>query len=318
MPDEQRLPGRLAGPARASVVLAATLAIGGAFWASSLAHAVVTRTVAPTLVVTAGATPRAPRSSEPSERLVVLGDSVAAGAGCSCPTYADLLASKLAIHSGQAASVTNAGQDGITTTDLLSQLDDPVITHALRSATVVTITIGANDFDDALAGRDDCAVGSALSCYRAELTALPGLLHEVLSRIHHLTPATATVIATGYWNVFLDGDIGRQHGSTYVATSDALTRAVNAIIAEQSAQTADRYADLYTPFESQTASGLAALLAADGDHPSAQGHQLIAEVVYDQLRAVATAKRPWTTGPADSEPGLLWNESHGYPLWKSG
>ena len=199
----------------------------------------------------------------------MLGDSVAVGAGCSCPTYADLRASKLAIKSGKPATVTNAGQDDMTTTDLLSQLDDPVLTRALHSATVVTITIGANDFDDGLAGRDDCAVGRALSCYRAELTALPGLMHEILSRIHRLTPASATVMATGYWNVFLDGDIGREHGSNYVTTSDALTRAANALIAGQSALTADRYTDLSTPFESQTPSGLPALLAANGDHPSA-------------------------------------------------
>ena len=293
MPDEQRWPGRVAGPARASVVLATALVVIGVLWvSSSLAHAVVTRTVAPTLLVTAGRTPPPTVSSRSSEHLVVLGDSVAAGAGCSCPTYADLLATRLATQSGHAATVTNAGRDGITTADLLSQLNDPVIARALQSATVVTITIGANDFDDALAGRDDCAVGSALSCYGAELTALPALLHDVLSRIHQLAPASAAVITTGYWNVFLDGDVGRLHGNNYVATSDALTRAVNAIIAEQSALTADRYADLYTPFESQTPSRLTALLAADGDHPSAQGHQLIADVVYDKLGSVPTASRP--------------------------
>ena len=294
MPDEQRLPSGVTGWARASVVLATALVLVGVFLASSsLAHGVVTRTVAPTLFVTAGRTALAPLPSKSSEHLVVLGDSVAAGAGCSCPTYADLLATRLATKSGHAATVTNAGQDGMTTTDLLSQLDDPVLTRALQTATVVTITIGANDFDEGLAGRVDCAVGGALSCYAAELTALPGVLHDVLSRIHRLAPASAAVITTGYWNVFLDGEIGRQHGSNYVATSDSLTRAVNAIIAEQSALTVGRYADLYTPFKSRTSSGLTALLAADGDHPSAQGHQLIADVVSEQLG--------WYRPPGDPE-----------------
>ena len=77
---------------------------------------------------------------------------------------------------------------------------------------------------------------------------------------------------------------------------------MNAIIAEQSALTADRYADLYTPFESQTPSRLTALLAADGDHPSAQGHQLIADVVYDKLGSVPTTSttrsRGATTAPS--------------------
>lgn len=304
MPEEQWLPGRVAGVARASVVLAAAVAFGGAIWvSSSLAHAVVTRTVAPTLVVTTGRPAHAQAKIGSKQHLVVLGDSVAAGAGCNCPTYADLLTARLATRSGQSATVTNAGQDGMTTTDLLSQLDDAALARALQTATVVTITIGANDFDEGLAGRDDCAVGGATSCYGAPLAALPGLLHAVLSRIHQLTPASAAVITTGYWNVFLDGDIGRQQGNNYVATSDALTRAVNAIIADQSAVTNDRYADLYIPFESQTQLGLTALLATDGDHPSGQGHQLIADVVYDELGSVATARQSQTSRPAHSGPG---------------
>ena len=316
MPAKRRLPGWHHVLTRAGVVLAAAAAIVGVVClSSSLAHPVVTRTVVPALFVTTGRPAPAPANSGSHEHLVVLGDSVAAGAGCSCPTYADLLATRLATNSGQPATLTNAGQDGMTTADLLSQLDDLALTRALHSATVVTITIGANDFDDSLAGRDDCAVGSALFCYRAELSALSGLLHQVLSRIHQLTPTSATVIATGYWNVFLDGDIGRLQGRNYVATSDALTRAVNAIIALQSALTADRYADLYTPFQSQTPSRLTALLATDGDHPSAQGHQLIADVVADQLRSRATGRAPrgnWTSDSAD----VLWSDNNGLPLWR--
>ena len=122
MPAEQRLPGRHHALTRASVVLAAAVALVGVFWASSsLAHAVVTRTVAPTTLLTTGRTAPAQANSRSSEHLVVLGDSVAAGAGCSCPTYADLLASRLATKSGQPVTVTNAGQDGMTTTDQIGR-----------------------------------------------------------------------------------------------------------------------------------------------------------------------------------------------------
>ncbi len=184
----------------------------------------------------------------PTQHLVVLGDSVAAGANCTCTTYADMLVSMLATGSGHPATLVNAGQDGLTTAGLLAQLNQPAVQRALQVATVVTITIGANDFDAALATRD-CAIGTSLSCYAPQLTALPTLLDRVLNRIHQLTPATATVITTGYGNVFLDGDVGRQQGSNYVTTSDALTRAVNTIIDNQSVVTSDRYTDLYTPFD---------------------------------------------------------------------
>ena len=61
MPDKQRLPGRVAGSTRARVVLPTALELIGAFWSSSsFARGVVTRSVAPTLLVTTGRTAPAP------------------------------------------------------------------------------------------------------------------------------------------------------------------------------------------------------------------------------------------------------------------
>jgi lysophospholipase L1-like esterase len=225
---------------------------------------------------------KAPRPAGPV-RLVVLGDSVASGAGCTCKPFGQLLAAGLATESRRTVAVTNAARDGLTTHGLLDQLEGSDVARAVSGAALVTVTVGANDFDPDLADNTDCLGPSADACYRNRLSSFRSLLPRVLARIHVLSP-TSHVLVTGYWNLFLDGDVGRQHGGTYVHVSDALTRTVNAEIAQQAEQAGATYVDLYAPFEHQSLSGLTALLAPDGDHPSQSGHQLISTVL---LNAVA-------------------------------
>ena len=220
-----------------------------------------------------------PRPTSPV-RLVVLGDSVASGAGCSCEPFGQLLSTSLAAVSKRPVTFTNAARDGLTTQGLLDQLQGPVVERALTSATLVTVTIGANDFDPDLADNTDCLGPSAAACFRSRLTSYRALLRAVLARLRTQAPASR-ILVTGYWNVFLDGDVGWQHGQTYVQVSDALTKTVNAEIAQQASAVGATYVDLYVPFEQQSLSGLTALLAPDGDHPSASGHQLISRTLFD-------------------------------------
>jgi len=88
---------------------------------------------------------------------------------------------------------------------------------------------------------------------------------------------------TGYWNVFLDGAVGRARGAAYVTGSDALTRAVNAGIAAAAERTGATYVDVYRPFKGDGDVDCTPLLAADGDHPDARGHRVIAEALLAAL-----------------------------------
>ncbi len=239
------------------------------------------RAATPTSVLAAPA-----RAVVPSQQLVVLGDSVPAAAGCGCTGFGTLLARSEARTTGQDVSLTNAASDGLTTSGLLTQLADPTLAQRLTKATLVTITIGANDFDQGLASRSDCASGDGLSCYTDQLGQLPSSMSAVLTRVRSLTGPAAKILVTGYWNVFLDGDVGAQKGPDYVRTSDALTRRVNAVIAAAAPASRAEYVDLYSAFKPSTRTDDTPLLASDGDHPSASGHELIAAELLQTAQLV--------------------------------
>ncbi|MDQ1680844.1 MAG: hypothetical protein QOI42_1703 [Frankiaceae bacterium] len=280
--------------------LGAALAIAGVWLGLTAAGSIGAQASVRTTVVTApttaapttaapAPTPATPATAAPSTarapHVVVLGDSVPAGDGCSCTPYATLVGNGLSQLDGTAVTVTNAGVGGLTTAGLLAQLNDADLVQQLSTATVVAVTIGANDFDESLAAQSACAAGVTGPCYAAAAAALPALLDQVLQRIDTLVPAGTSVLVTGYWNVFQDGAVGQAQGATYVSTADALTLAVNAIISEAAAANGDVYVDEYAPFHATTAAGLTALLASDGDHPSASGHELIADLLLTALSA---------------------------------
>lgn len=234
---------------------------------------------------TTGATP----SPEPLARpalwsLVGLGDSITAGEGCpSCVPFVDLYARQITRDTSIPVNVTNLGVGGSTSADLLASLSDgqPAASR-VRSADVITVTIGANDFlpqlDTALSGR--CGGTDELACFSSTLSKLQVNLTSTLQRIAELRDDRPTVVCvTGYWNVFLDGAVGaKAYGPTFARSSDELTRRVNSTIKQVTDASQARYVDLYRPFKGETGDNDdTSLLADDGDHPSQAGHIKIAE-----------------------------------------
>ena len=153
----------------------------------------------------------------------MLGDSVASGYGCGCGGFGTDLA-----RANGPAALTNDAENGLTSEGLLAELASPTLDAALATATVVTVTIGANDFDESQAGNGSCLDAT---CYAQTLTTMTAAINQITSRINQLTKPGTSVVLSGYWNVFLDGAVGAGNGADYVATSDVLTRQVNAAVA---------------------------------------------------------------------------------------
>jgi len=221
--------------------------------------------------------PKAAPPAQPSshQTVVGLGDSVTAATACDCRGFLTLYAEQLQSRSHIETTTQNLGVIGQTTAGLLASLRaDPNAKSAVVQADIIIVTIGANDFwyDPA------CA---KLSCYASELTALTSNLDAILSSIHALG-GSATVLVTDYWDIWEDGAVGRARGAQFMALGDELTQQVNAAIRAASARASARFVDLYTPFRGAAGNqDDTALLAADGDHPSAAGHAVIARALLD-------------------------------------
>jgi lysophospholipase L1-like esterase len=146
------------------------------------------------------------------------------------------------------------------------------------------VTIGANDFQD---HHDEvvertCGTSAGPDCVSDELDSMRSRLSRALTEIRTLRgDRPTTVLVTGYWNVFEDGAVARRaSGEAGLQASLTLTRRVNATIRGVAASAGAQYVDLFEPFQ-RRGRDITSLMAADGDHPDAAGHALIARVLVD-------------------------------------
>jgi lysophospholipase L1-like esterase len=227
-------------------------------------------------------------SPPPAWSVVGLGDSVTAGTNCDCAPFVEQYAAITAQRLGRTVRSRNFGTPSLTSAGLLTQLDDGTdAATSVAGADIVMVTIGANDAAEAMS---EWAAGSCgQACFDSDVATVQAQVTQVVDRILQLRQGRPTeVLVTTYWNVVQDGAVARQTFSPhYLQVSDALTREVNTALcsAAQTARDAGSQpgggdsvicVDLYAPFKGTGDTDPTPLLAADGDHPDAAGHQLIA------------------------------------------
>ena len=231
-------------------------------------------------------------------RVVGLGDSVPAADTCGCDGFLERLVPDLRATTGRRVTLANDATSGWTTQDVLGDLAVGASHDDLTTgADLVVVEIGANDFDLSRLTDPSCAPAGSSACFRSTLAGLRSGLTEVVDRVRALAPG-AEVALLGYWNVGLDGSVGRSQGSTYVASSEALTRAVNQVVVGVTRSTGSVYVDAYTPLKGTD--GLrdpTEDLLDDGDHPNASGHARLADAVLDALQSSGSVAA-WAAGTA--------------------
>lgn len=220
--------------------------------------------------------PATPAPGKKALKVVALGDSVTSGAACGCAAFSGIYGHLLSQRTGVPVTVDNRGVSGLDSAGLLTQLDQPQPAQAVRTADVDLITIGANDVGD----HHDEVVAATCSkdCVDDDLEQLSRDLHRILQRIRVLrADRPTTALVTGYWNVFEDGDVAKQNFSADgIAATVDLTQRVNATIATATIAEGAKSVELVVPFQRED---VTKLLAPDGDHPNAAGHELIAQVL---------------------------------------
>jgi lysophospholipase L1-like esterase len=238
---------------------------------------------------TTGATPArsaasaATTSTTAKDPVVVgLGNSVPSGSACSCVNFVSAYAQMVAAGTGSKATVDNDAVSGSTSADVVNLLTKPAVQAHVRAATTVLIMTGANDFNDAF---DAVSLGApAAPTYSPVAEDVQDNVTAVVQKILALNPRTHVVVLD-YWAAMEDGAVAvRDYDAPAMAASVASTSYVNDALAVAAKATGALYLSTYTAFKGPAGTNdPTSLLASDGDHPNAAGHQLIARTIYSAL-----------------------------------
>jgi lysophospholipase L1-like esterase len=204
---------------------------------------------------------------------------------CGCTGYVEQVGSQLARLTQRPWAVHNDATGGWTTTDVADALLTSPTREHLADADLVMVQVGANDFDLGNVADKACLPAATSDCWSATLAGLRDGLTRIIHDVRLVdTRPDLRIAVLGYWNVTLDGAVGRALGSDFVLGSDALTRLVNSTVAQVASETGAVYVDAYTPLKGESGErDPTGDLLEDGDHPNATGHTLLRTAVLDEL-----------------------------------
>ena len=247
------------------------------------ARSASTKTASPTATTTSSpqikAVTTASGGLSRSITVVGIGDSVTSGYNCNCEAFVGLYATQLAAQDDVATSSVNLGVPGWTSSQLLTAMTKPgPFRDQVSKADILLVTIGANDLNPL---ESDGPTGCPATCYTPLVDSAAHNVELIVDAARAANPAhPPTVLVTDYWNVFQDGDVGTaEHGTAFQSWSDALTRADSTQICNDARSAGATCVSLYAPFKGNGSINPTSLLAPDGDHPNAAGHQLIASTL---------------------------------------
>jgi acyl-CoA thioesterase-1 len=212
-------------------------------------------------------------------RVVTLGDSVPYGSACNCTTFGPAYAKILSRRLHRRVESYNFARSGATASSLRRQVEEGGVQNVLRQATTVVIMVGANDFASTF---DSDQQGQCSGdCYAMVAHDLEVALTAVVARVQQIHRSPVSVILLDYWNVEKDGVVAQnQYGNAGVAKSrDATAHADDAIYSAAVARHVGYESTRDTFRGADDNTDPTPDLAADGDHPNAHGHQLIAEML---------------------------------------
>jgi lysophospholipase L1-like esterase len=227
---------------------------------------------------------------------VALGDSLATGFGA-FTGYVPRYDAYIETDTGVAVTRTNLGQNGWTSSQLLSALrNDPKFRRATREAEIVTWNIGGNDLRAARKSYKNgtCGGDDNQDCLRASVAKLETNWDDIRAEVLELRSTRPTIVRTmDIYNPYVRTDLVSDTwkydcGMNYCGMNDFQVfkiyfDEVNRHIATTSYTARIPYAQVYLAFngtngdEDPKSKGY---LSFDGVHPNNTGHRIIA----DELR----------------------------------
>lgn len=233
------------------------------------------------LAVLVGTTlPAAPAIASTNGVMVSFGDSVPSGARCACTAFPTQYAALVARHTGRAVRMTNDAVGGATSASVLQQLQTMSVRSAVHASGTVLVMVGANDFVTPFR-RVLHHQEEARAAFRPVAAVVRRHVAELVRELHALRPGIRVLVGN-YWNVVKDGRVARQqYGAWGLAKANEATRYANRALARAARENGATLISTYVPFKGEHGHrDPTALLAADGDHPNARGHAVIAEAYF--------------------------------------
>jgi lysophospholipase L1-like esterase len=219
---------------------------------------------------------------------VALGDSVPYGAGdVAGRSFVSLYARFIEQDTGASVRVHNLATDGGTARDLLGQLrEDPKLRRAVKSAEILTISIGGNDLESHLAdyASNTCGGPDNQTCFRAAVAAFKPAWTALLAEVLRLREEKSIIRVTNDYNPFPGN--ARAAANLGKRITDVFThylRQLNAYRCSSAEHVGIPCGDVAKAFNGANSSESAfakGLIGTDEfSHPSAKGHRLIAEIL---------------------------------------
>jgi lysophospholipase L1-like esterase len=234
------------------------------------------------LVLGAGGAAFAGVEAAPAPVVVAFGDSVPYASHCGCPGFVDEYAALAGNDVGLAPTVYNFSRPGSLSEDVLDKLGHRRVRRAVQAATTVLIMTGANDFTAPFNEVRDGA--SESDDYPPVAARVQANVTAAIQQLQQLNPH-AHIVVLDYWAAMKDGAVARREYSPAAlqAAQDATT-AVNSALAAAVAATHVTYVSTLVAFKGPDGSqDPTDLLAPDGNHPDAAGHQVIAQALIQVL-----------------------------------
>ncbi len=146
-----------------------------------------------------------PVSARAGVNVVTLGDSLTRGTGdANGQGYVGLVREALEKQTGNQVALTNLAVNGLESTGLLAQLQQPQVKRLIAQADLILFTIGGNDlFHQTGAGYDLDQDKLDKQKIASALQALATRFDRVLHQIRQLNP-DATIVYTSLYNPFGD------------------------------------------------------------------------------------------------------------------
>jgi lysophospholipase L1-like esterase len=222
---------------------------------------------------------------------VALGDSLATGFGA-FKGYVPLYEAHVETDTGVAVTRTNLGQNGWTSSQLLSALrNDPTFRRATREAEIVTWNIGGNDLRAARNSykKGTCGGADNQDCLRAGVAKLKTNWDAITAEVLELRATSNTIVRTmDIYNPYVRTDTisdtwQNDGGMNDFQVFKRYVDEVNYHIATTSYTSGIPYAEVYLAFNGTTGDEdpkSMGYLSFYGVHPNNTGHRIIA----DELR----------------------------------